>query len=114
MPVDQQGPQCTWAGRWDIILSVKAQGDIIKLNGLRLFLSLSFLVLSIAREMYHPESPHQVVPPITSIQLSSATCLPPLYLSLVTRPVPFHQGLGPYQKIFISLGLDTLKGAKEL
>lgn len=103
-----------WAGRWDIIVTVKTQGDIRKLSGLRLFLSLSFLVLSIAREMYHPESPHQAVPPITSFQLSSATCPPPLYLSLVTRSVPFHQGLGPYKKISIILGLDTLKGAKQL
>lgn len=42
------------AGRWDIILNVKAQGDIRRLSGLSLFLSLSFLVLSIARGMCHP------------------------------------------------------------
>lgn len=114
MRVDLQGPRCLWAGSWDIIVTVKAQGDVRKLSGLRFFLSLSFLVLSIAREMYHPESPHQAVPPITSFQLSSVTCPPPLYLSLVTRSVPFHQGLGPYQKISIILGLDTFKGSKEL
>lgn len=55
-----------WAGKWDILLNVKAQGDVRRLCGLRIFLSWSFLVLSVAREMYHSGALHQAVPPIIS------------------------------------------------